>query len=171
MHFQPTLSNEFVKIVPLSTEDFEDLFTIASDKLLWEQHPEKDRYKKEVFLKFFQEAIQSRTAFKVIDVKTGNTIGCTRYYDYHEKEKSVAIGYTFIDRKYWGTPYNRTLKNLMINYAFQYVESIIFHVGNTNFRSQKAVGKLGAIHSETSVKSDSGKIHFTFSLTKDNWKE
>ncbi|OGS73815.1 MAG: hypothetical protein A3G95_04830 [Flavobacteria bacterium RIFCSPLOWO2_12_FULL_31_7] len=171
MHFQPTLSNEFVKIVPLSTEDFEDLFTIASDKLLWGQHPENNRYQKDVFLKHFQEAVQSGTAFKVIDVKTGNTIGSTRYYDYHEKEKHLAIGYTFIDRKYWATPYNRALKNLMINYAFQYVETIIFHVGNTNFRSQKAVEKLGAIHSKTDVKPDTGKTYFTFSLTKNNWKE
>lgn len=170
MHLQPTLTNEYVQIVPLKEADFDELFAIASDKLLWEQHPEKDRYKKEVFLKFFQEAIQSGTAFKVIDVKTGNTIGSTRYYEYNEKEKSVAIGYTFIGRKYWATPYNRALKNLMINYAFQFVESIIFHVGDTNFRSQKAVEKLGALHTETFLDEENGRTHVTYTLTKENWK-
>lgn len=170
MHLQPTLANEFVQIIPLKEADFDELFAIASDKLLWEQHPEKDRYKKEVFLKFFQEAIQSGTAFKVIDVKTGNTIGSTRYYEYNEKEKSVAIGYTFIGRKYWATPYNRALKNLMINYAFQFVESIIFHVGDTNFRSQKAVEKLGALHTETFLDEENGRTHVTYTLTKENWK-
>ncbi|CAM4413306.1 GNAT family N-acetyltransferase [Flavobacterium terrigena] len=170
MNLQPTLANELVQIIPLKEADFDELFAIASDELLWEQHPEKDRYKKEVFLKLFQEAIQSGTAFKVIDVKTGNTIGSTRYYEYNEKEKSVAIGYTYIDRKYWATPYNRALKNLMINYAFQFVERIIFHVGDTNFRSQKAVEKLGAILSETFLNKETGKTHFTFSLTKENWK-
>lgn len=170
MNLQPTLANELVKIVPLKKLDFNELFIIASDELLWEQHPEKDRYKKEVFLKLFQEAMQSGTAFNVIDIKTGNTIGSTRFYEYNERKKSIAIGYTFIDRKYWATPYNRALKNLMINYAFQFVDSIIFHVGNTNFRSQKAVGKLGAIHTETILKEETGKTHFIFTLTKNDWK-
>lgn len=170
MHLQPTLANEFVQIVPLKESDFEELFTVASDELLWEQHPEKDRYKKEVFEGFFKTAIASKSAFKVIDVKTGNTIGSTRYYEYNEKEKSVAIGYTFIDRKYWATPYNRALKNLMINYAFQFVKSIIFHVGDTNFRSQKAVEKLGALHTETFLDEENGRTHVTYTLTKENWK-
>lgn len=170
MHLQPTLVNEFVQISPLKEADFDELFAVASDELLWEQHPEKERYKRDVFLIFFQEAITSKSAFKVVDVKTGNTIGSTRYYEYNESEKSVAIGYTFIDRKYWATPYNRALKNLMLNYAFEFVEKVIFHVGNTNFRSQKAVEKLGANLTETISNKETGKTHFNFTLTKSNWK-
>ncbi len=170
MHLQPTLSNEFVQIVPLVSSDFDELFIIASDKLLWEQHPEKDRYKEDIFLKFFQDAIDSKSAFKIIDIKNGNTIGSTRFYLYNESEKSVAIGYTFIDRNYWATPYNRALKNVMINYAFQFVENIIFHVGDTNFRSQKAVEKLGALHTETFLDKETGRTHVTYTLTKESWK-
>ena len=170
MDLQPILANEFVQIVPLKESDFEALFAVASDELLWEQHPEKERYKKDVFLMFFQEAIASKSAFKIIDIKTGNAIGSTRYYEYNEIEKSVAIGYTFIDRKHWATPYNRALKNLMLNYAFQFVESAIFHVGNTNFRSQKAVEKLGANVTETILNKEISKTHFIFTLTKSNWK-
>ena len=170
MHLQPTLVNEFVQIVPLKESDFDELFSVASDELLWEQHPEKERYKKEVFQEFFNVAMASHSAFKIIDVKTGITIGSSRYYEYNETEKTVAIGYTFIDRKYWATPYNRALKNLMINYAFQYVDSILFHVGSTNFRSQKAVEKLGAIRTETLLNNETGKTNFTFALTKNNWK-
>ena len=170
MHLQPTLVNEFVQIVPLKESDFDELFSVASDELLWEQHPEKERYKKEVFQDFFNAAIASHSAFKIIDVKTGITIGSSRYYEFNETEKTVAIGYTFIDRKYWATPYNRALKNLMINYAFQYVDSILFHVGSTNFRSQKAVEKLGAIRKETLLNNETGKTNFTFALTKNNWK-
>ena len=170
MHLQPTLVNEFVQIVPLKESDFDELFSVASDELLWEQHPEKERYKKEVFQEFFNVAMASHSAFKIIDVKTGITIGSSRYYEFNETEKTVAIGYTFIDRKYWATPYNRALKNLMINYAFQYVDSILFHVGSTNFRSQKAVEKLGAIRTETLLNNETGKTNFTFALTKNNWK-
>lgn len=170
MNLQPTLSNELIQIVPLKEADFEELFAIASDQLLWEQHPEKDRYKKEVFQGFFNTAMQSKSAFKVIDVKNGTTIGTSRYYDFNEAEKSVAIGYTFISRKYWATPYNRALKNLMINYAFQFVENIVFHVGDTNFRSQKAVEKLGALHTETFLDEENGRTHVTYTLIKENWK-
>jgi RimJ/RimL family protein N-acetyltransferase len=170
MNLQPTLKHEIVQIIPLKESDFDDLFTIASDKLLWEQHPEKDRYKKEVFQAFFKTAIASKSAFKFVDIKTGNTIGTSRYYEFNEIESSVAIGFTFIDRKYWATPYNRTIKNLMINYAFQFVENIIFHVGDTNFRSQKAVEKLGALHTETFLDEENGRTHVTYTLTKENWK-
>jgi RimJ/RimL family protein N-acetyltransferase len=162
MQLQPILANELVQIIPLKESDFEDLFHIASDKLLWEQHPEKNRYKKEVFLIFFNEAIASQSAFKIIDIKTNTTIGTSRYYDYSVAEKSVAIGYTFMDRKYWASPYNRAIKNLMIH-------EIYFHVGDSNFRSQKAVEKLGAIHSETIFKPETGSTHFTYVLTKNNW--
>lgn len=170
MNLQPTLSNELVQIVPLKESDFDELFAVASDELLWEQHPEKDRYRKDVFQDFFNMAIESKSAFKIIDVITGNTIGSSRYYDLNQTEKSVAIGYTFISRKHWATPYNRALKNLMINHAFQFVENIIFHVGDTNFRSQKAVEKLGALHTETFLDEENGRTHVTFTLTKENWK-
>ena len=170
MNLQPTIANELLQIIPLIEADFGELFAIASDELLWEQHPEKDRYKKEVFQDFFKNAIESKSAFKIIDVKTEKAIGSTRFYDLDEAEKSVAIGYTFISRKYWATPYNRALKNLMINYAFPFVEKIIFHVGDTNFRSQKAVEKLGALHTETFLVEENGRTHITYTLTKENWK-
>ncbi|MNE99446.1 hypothetical protein D3C80_1981270 [compost metagenome] len=32
----------------------------------------------------------------------------------------------------------------MTDYAFQHVDSVLFHIGSENFRSQKAVLKLGA---------------------------
>lgn len=171
MNLQPTLTNELVQIVPLKESDFDLLFKVASDELLWEQHPEKERYKEDVFTKLFEDAISSQTAFKVIDVKTNICIGSTRFYEYNETEKSVAIGYTFIDRNYWATSYNRNLKNLMIDYAFQYVDVIFFHVGDTNFRSQKAVEKLGALHTETVFNSVTKRTHFTFTLSKKNWNQ
>lgn len=170
MNLQPTLTSELVQIIPLQESDFDELFTIASDKLLWEQHPEKERYKIEVFQAFFKTAIASKSAFKFVDVKTGITFGTSRYYGFNESKKSVAIGFTFIDRKYWAKSFNSELKNLMINYAFQYVDRILFHVGDTNFRSQKAVEKLGALHTETVLDEETGRTHVTYTLTKGNWK-
>ena len=39
---------------------------------------------------------------------------------------------------------NKEVKSLMLNYAFIYVEKVIFHVGANNTRSQIAMEKLGA---------------------------
>ena len=50
---QPFLENENVQLVPLQENDFEALYEVASDPLIWEQHPSKDRYKIEVFTTFF----------------------------------------------------------------------------------------------------------------------
>ena len=49
-NWQPELLEDTIlKIVPLIETDFDRLFEVASDPLIWEQHPTHDRYKKEVF--------------------------------------------------------------------------------------------------------------------------
>ncbi len=173
MDLQPQLQNELVVLQPLSINDFEELYEVASDPLVWEQHPNKDRYKKEVFQNFFDGAIESKGAFKIVDIVTGKTIGSTRFYDLDSNNKSVLIGYTFYGRNYWGTSYNPTVKKLMLDYAFQFVDIVYFHIGATNIRSQKAIEKLGAIkvrEIEVAYHGEPQKLNFEYSITKKNWK-
>ena len=144
MNVQATLENENVKLVPLNPNDFEELFSVASDPKIWEQHPNKDRYQREVFEKFFQGAIESKGAFKILDKNTGEIAGSTRFYDYNPKENSIFIGYTFYATKFWGSKLNPQVKKLMLDYIFQFVDKVNFHVGKDNIRSQKAMEKLGA---------------------------
>jgi RimJ/RimL family protein N-acetyltransferase len=147
MNLQPTnLVAEFVELVPLKQADFEELYAVASDLLIWEQHPNPDRYKKEVFEVYFKGAIASGGAFLIKDPSTNDILGCTRFYDFNETEKSVLIGYTFFARSCWGRGINHAVKHLMLDYAFQFVDKVIFHVGANNIRSQKAMEKLGAVN-------------------------
>ncbi len=141
---QPTIQNELVSIRPLKAEDFEMLYQVANDPLLWEQHPNPDRYKRDVFQNFFNGAMESGGAFFVTETTTGETIGSSRYYDFNGENSRVLIGYTFISRAFWGKSYNKALKTLMLDHAFKYVEHVHFHIGATNFRSQKAIEKIGA---------------------------
>lgn len=141
---QQELSNENIIIKPLFKNDFEDLFSQAADEEVWSQHPNKNRYKRDVFENFFDGAMQSQGAFVIIDKATNEIIGSTRYYDYNAEENSIFIGYTFYGKKYWGKNYNSQVKKLMLDYIFQYVDFVNFHVGNENFRSQRAMEKLGA---------------------------
>lgn len=146
MDLQPILRGELLELRPLRNEDYSELFEAASDPLVWEMHPQPDRYKPEVFKSFFAEAMASKGAFVIIDLKSQKIIGSSRYYDYDSRNSSVVIGYTFLTRKYWGGKYNRDLKKLMVNYALDFVKTSYFHVGINNIRSQKAMLKIGGIH-------------------------
>jgi RimJ/RimL family protein N-acetyltransferase len=145
MKFDAVLENEIIRLLPLKLMHFEELYTIASDKEIWEQHPQNDRWKREVFEIYFNSAIESNSAFLILSQNNNQIIGCTRYYEFNENEKSIAIGYTFLAKKFWGGFINSSLKKLMINYAFGFVDKIYFHVGAQNIRSQKAIEKLGAL--------------------------
>jgi len=143
---QPTLENEWIKLEPLGAGDFEALYAVASDPLIWEQHPNKERYQREVFAGYFDGAIASGGAFRVIDKVRGSLLGSSRFYEYDESARSIAVGYTFIARAAWGGPYNRALKALMLDHAFRFVDRVIFHIGVHNLRSRKAMEKLGGVN-------------------------
>ena len=173
LNWQPQhLQNELVALFPLREEDFEDLYTVASDPLVWEQHPNKLRYQREVFQNFFEGAMLSQGAFLIRHKTTNEIVGCSRFYDYNEKEKSVLIGYTFIGRKFWGNGYNKALKKLMLEYAFQFVDKVYFHIGAYNIRSQKAIVKIGAVKEdefEVEYYGEKPKLNFVYLIEKGQW--
>jgi len=173
-NLQPTLENDIIRIVPLKADDFETLYAIASDPLIWEQHPNKDRYKREVFETFFKGAMESQGAFLVYDRKTGAAIGSSRYYEADEEKKSIAIGYTFIARDHWGGTYNPSLKSLMMEHAFQHFDAVIYHIGALNIRSQKAMEKLGGkkiAELEMEYYGEPNKLNFVYEIRKEDRKK
>jgi N-acetyltransferase len=149
---QPNLRSELIQLRPLRRDDWGELFAVASDPLIWEQHPESDRYTEEVFRAFFKGALESGGAFVVIDTKTQQVIGSTRFHGYDPKKSEIEIGWTFLARKYWGGRYNAEMKQLMLTHAFKFVENVVFFIGENNIRSQKATEKIGAIKSGTAKK-------------------
>jgi RimJ/RimL family protein N-acetyltransferase len=146
---QPVLKGELIQLRPLRSEHWNDLFAVAADPLIWEQHPESDRYKEEAFKIFFKDALESGGAFVVIDTKSKRIIGSTRFHGYDPEKSEVEIGWTFLARKCWGGRYNREMKQLMLAHAFQFVENVVFYVGENNIRSRKATEKIGAIKNGT----------------------
>jgi RimJ/RimL family protein N-acetyltransferase len=143
--YQPKLIGENFSIRALTNDDFENLYLCSSDKKIWEGHPVKDRYKKDIFTKSFQNAIESKATVVFIDNSNGNIIGSSRFYTIDDYPNDMAIGYTFLSRKYWGGKANLELKKLMINHVFECFDSVWFHVAKSNIRSQKAIQKIGAV--------------------------
>ena len=166
---QPTLENEQIVLQPLKASDFETLYAVASDPEIWQQHPNKDRWKKDVFRTFFEGGMQSGGAFKVVDKTTGMAIGSTRFYDYQPEDNSIFIGYTFYATSYWGKGINHQAKNLMLDYIFQFVDQVNFHVGATNIRSQIAISRLGAVkvgQHEVTYFGETAKLNFVYAISK-----
>ena len=141
---QPQLKGTLIELRPLMPSDFDALFEAASDPLIWEQHPEPNRHDRDVFQRYFDGAIDSRGAFAIIERGAGRIIGSSRYCNLNPDEREVEIGWTFLERAFWGGRYNRELKSLMLDHAFRFVDRVVFVVGENNLRSQRALMKIGA---------------------------
>lgn len=164
---QPSLSGTLIYLRPLRVDDFDALFEAASDPLIWAQHPEPDRHKREVFQRFFDGAIESRGAFAVIDRRSGRIIGSSRYCDLKPAEREVEIGWTFLQTAYWGGAYNGELKTLMLDHAFRFVDRVVFVVGEHNHRSQKALAKIGARFLRATDPDANGMRKVVFAKTRE----
>ncbi len=172
MDLQPVLEDDLLILKPLVEDDFESLYEVAKDPLIWEQHPCSDRYKKGPYSAFFLDSIKSKAAFLVIDKASEKVIGSTRFKKIKGSKNAIEIGWSFLSRDKWGGTYNRRMKKLMIEYALQHVEHIIFYIDKDNIRSQKAVGKLGGKVIDNPIFKNlikENETNLTFRIGKENW--
>ena len=161
---QPALKGELIELRPLRSEDYPDLYAIAADPLMWEQHPDKNRHEKTVFQEFFRRAMEAGGALVAIDASTQGVIGTSRFDGYDEERSEVEIGWTFLARSHWGGTYNGEMKELMLQHAFQFVDNVVFFVGVENLRSQRAVEKIGGIRVRSTPDSD-GRDNYVYRIT------
>jgi RimJ/RimL family protein N-acetyltransferase len=170
--FQPTIQGEAISIRPLKESDFDEYYSCASDKKIWEGHPHPGRYKLSEFTPYFRAAIDSNAFVVVTENTSGKIIGASKYYLLDSVPDDISIGFTFLVRKYWGGETNRELKGLMLNYAFRYFDTVWFHIGPTNIRSQKATEKIGAVFSHKGILDISGKDEtwLCYQISRDKWQ-
>ena len=142
---QPVLRGALVELRPLRADDFDALYAVAADPLVWEQHPAKNRHEPAAFTDFFREQLASGGALVAVDARTGHVIGMSRFHGYDEERSEVEIGWTFLARSRWGGVHNRELKRLMLRHAFRFVRSVVFLVDPQNLRSRRAVEKIGGV--------------------------
>ncbi len=161
---QPVLVGELLELRPLRADDFEALFRVAADPLIWEQHPDRDRYREATFRAFFAEALTSGGALVALDRANGRIIGSSRYHGYDAERSVIEIGWSFLARAYWGGRYNGEMKRLMLEHAFQSVERVRFIIGPDNRRSQRAVEKIGGVPAGTTTDAR-GRERVVYELT------
>jgi RimJ/RimL family protein N-acetyltransferase len=166
---QPSLRGELLQLRPLRPEDFADLYAVASDPLIWQQHPVKDRYQERIFSGFFRESLESAGALIVAASDSGKVIGSSRFHGLDAIKNEIEIGWSFLARSHWGGIYNKEMKQLMLQHAFQFVSSVIFVVGPRNLRSQKAMEKIGGVRAGSRPDSN-GQISLIYQITTANWR-
>jgi RimJ/RimL family protein N-acetyltransferase len=165
---QPTLRGELMWLRPLRPEDFSQLYAVASDSLIWEQHPASDRYQREVFEGFFRDALDSGGALIVTASRDSRVIGSSRFHRFDPGKSEIEIGWTFLARSCWGGVYNRELKRLMLDHAFRFVENVVFLVGPQNLRSQKAMEKIGGVRAGSRT-DGTGRASLVYLITRSSY--
>ena len=162
--YQPVMSGDLLELRPLSREDYTLLYAVASDPLIWEQHPVKNRYIEELFRAFFLESLASGGALVAIDRDTKRLIGSSRYHGYDEKMDEVEIGWTFLARSHWGGAYNGEIKRLMLAHAFRFVSTVVFLIDPKNLRSQRALEKIGGTRNGWR-RNGNGELSYLFQIS------
>ena len=161
---QLNLKGNLVELKPLRADDYRALYAVAAVPLIWEQHPVNDRHKEEVFKAFFREALESNGTLIAVDSGESRIIGSSRFHGYNQERSEIEIGWTFLARSYWGGIYNKEIKQLMLNHAFKYINSVVFLIGLQNIRSQRAIEKIGAL--QVGTRHDSGgRNSFVYRIT------
>ena len=144
-----TLENEYVKLEPLTLENYQRLIPIASQEKLVEYSP-SDIETPESLRNYVETALQQlklhqSIPFIIYNKKTETYAGCSRFMNINWRHKVLEIGSTWIGREFHGSGLNRHMKDLMLNYAFDEMgfEKVEFRIDERNLRSRKAVEKLG----------------------------
>ena len=144
--FQPTLVGPTITVRPIAAGDWTELFAAGSDPEIWRVHPVR---------------------------ATGRLIGSSRYYGHEPELSEIEIGWTFLARSHWGGRANREVKRLMLDHAFTFVDTVVFWVGDQNWRSQGAMAKIGGVKRRgLFVRELSGdRPYFIFEITKSRYWE
>lgn len=167
---QPTLVGTRLIVRPMTEEDVEPLYAVASDPAIWAMHPESTRWQREVFRRYADGALASGGGLVVVRRDSGSLIGASRYYDWDRDARTAVIGFTFLARAHWGDGTNDELKGLMLDHAFTFVDAVWFHVGEGNVRSRRAVEKLGAVAVRTVV-NGAGQRSVHYHLPRAAWHQ
>jgi N-acetyltransferase len=167
---QPVLTGALLVLRPLRAEDFDALYAVASDPLIWEQHPESDRHQEDRFRIYFRGALESGGALIALDREDGAVIGASRYHGYDPERREIEIGWTFLARSRWGGRYNGEMKRLMLDHAFRFVDQVVFLIGEGNWRSRKAVEKIGGVHIGSRI-DGKRQERVAYAITADAWRE
>jgi len=176
------LEDERVLLRPVKEEDWSNFTNLP------ETSPEIWQYSlvaiqnQEDLKKYFASAIEARNAgtaytFIVFDKLTQSFVGCTRFYDIQVPYQSTQLGYTWYDKKSWGSGINIHCKYLLLQFAFDTMqfERVEFRADNDNKRSIAAMKKIGCtvegiLRNHMPKPNGGRRDSIILSILKEDWK-
>jgi RimJ/RimL family protein N-acetyltransferase len=177
-----TLQGDTVDLIPLEKEHFEELFMVARDKEIWKLVP-TNCFEKQDFYRAYEFALEQREKgiqypFVIRHKQTNGLIGSTRLYEFYPADKKIEIGWTWISRPYWGTTVNLECKLLLLTFCFEvlHFNRVQLKTKDTNFRSRKAIEKIGGVFEgvlrKDKIQSDGTTRNAAYySILDDEWKD
>lgn len=149
MDRQPILAGERLVLRPLAEADRAALYAVASDPLVWEQHPIHNRWQRPVFDAMLDEALAAGGALAATLRDDGQVVGSSQFRPTKFDPQAMEIGWTFLARAHWGTGLNHEMKRLMLAHALAQaprgVPRVLFRIGEHNVRSRKAIEAIGGV--------------------------
>ena len=112
--YQPHLAGDLLRLDPYTADDWEQLYSAASDPLIWEVHPTSNRHEEPVFHASIDDAVGDQGGLVARLRDDGRIVGYSRYSSRFAEPNEVEIGWTFLVRELWGGRYNREMKQMCI---------------------------------------------------------
>ncbi|HZC69062.1 MAG TPA: GNAT family protein [Jatrophihabitans sp.] len=117
-----------------------------------------------------------RLAYAQFDAATGQFAGTSSYYDIGPAARTIAIGYTWLGKRWWRAGHNTESKLLMLTHAFDTLGAarVVWHTDIYNERSQTAIERLGAtregeLRKHRIRRDGSWRTSVQYSMTDDDW--
>jgi RimJ/RimL family protein N-acetyltransferase len=144
------LAGEHVKLVPLAPEHEAGIATAAADGQLWRlwytSVPAPESVRAWMDTAFAMRDTLGAHPFAVIDAKTGDVVGSTRYFNVDAASRRLEIGHTWYAKRVQRTALNTEAKRLLLGHAFENLGAIAveFRTHFMNHQSRAAIARLGA---------------------------
>lgn len=144
------LEDAFVALEPLTADHAPALEAAAADGELWNLWFTSAPAPGDAAA-YIAKALEGQRAglmlpFVVREKRSGDIVGTTRFYDFVNDPRRVAIGYTWYARRWQKSHLNTACKRLLLQHAFEQLGCVAveFHTDHRNLDSQRAIERLGA---------------------------
>lgn len=175
-----SLIGETVRLVQLDHSHQKDLTEAVKDGKLWELYFTSAPHPTEV-TGYIQKAIDeyhsgSSYPFVIIRKSDNSVVGTTRFMNIDSASKRLEIGTTWYSKSVQRTRVNTESKFLLLQYAFETLNcvAIEFRTHHENFKSQKAIERLGAkkdgiLRHHKYDKNGNLRDTYVYSITQPEW--
>lgn len=176
----PELVGEHVRLEPLGPQHAEGVLGASDDDevFTWQAFARPRSLDEARTLVDLYLARTDVRSWAQVDQRSGEVAGLTTYYDIDPKQRTVAIGVTWLGRRFWRTGINTEAKLLLLRRAFDDLgcARVVWHVDIKNERSQVAVERIGGVREgvlrKHKIRRDgSWRDTVLFSMIEDEWPQ